>query len=440
VPLRLFAGLNAAIRRSFPERRIFIRTDTETRLVRMSSWAQVVTLGVGSLALGWTIFASAAVVMDSIGSGNVREQALRDRKNYELRLNELSALRDESAVEALQAQERFNLALANVSQMQSALLVSEERRRELEKGIEVLQANLRTAISDRDEAREVSAALEARLEGGTGPADPMTVIANTEATLEVVTDTLADLASERDDVVKSAAEAEAYAETLIQEAKLQQEKNDRIFAQLEDAVSISVEPLDKMFAAAGMNVDDVLATVRKGYSGQGGPWTPITLATSGSAGADPESLRANGILEQLDRMNMYRIAAEQAPFTLPLKTGFRYTSGFGYRWGRLHEGIDMAGAHGSPIYVTADGVVTHAGWENGYGNMVEVRHAFGLVTRYGHLSAIHVAEGESVSRGELIGDMGNTGRSTGTHLHYEIRVDGSAINPMIFIKAANNVF
>jgi murein DD-endopeptidase MepM/ murein hydrolase activator NlpD len=156
--------------------------------------------------------------------------------------------------------------------------------------------------------------------------------------------------------------------------------------------------------------------------------------------ADPESLRANSVLEQLDRMNMYRIAAEQAPFSMPLKTSFRYTSPFGYRWGRAHEGIDMAGAYASPVYATADGVVVKAGVESGYGNLVRIKHACGLETRYGHLSGFHVEEGQRVSRGELIGDMGNTGRSTGTHLHYEIRVDGSAINPMIFIKAANNVF
>ncbi|MEO8530115.1 MAG: M23 family metallopeptidase [Deltaproteobacteria bacterium] len=436
---RWLAAFNDSVKRSFPERRIFIRTDTDTKMVRLTSFAQMLTLGVGSLALGWTIFSSAAVVMDSIGSGNVREQALRDRANYEVRLNELSDLRDERAAEALEAQNRFNLALANVSQMQSALLASEERRRELEKGIEVVQSNLRDVITDRDAARVAATQLQARIDGAGSVSDPLTVIANNDATLDVMTDTLVGIAEERDTLAKSAAESEAYAETLVQEAKLMQEKNDRIFSQLEDAVTISVQPLDKMFAAAGMNVDDVLATVRKGYSGTGGPWNPITLSTMGDA-ADPESLRANGVLEQLDRMNMYRIAAEKAPFSMPLKTSFRYTSPFGYRWGRAHEGMDMAGAYASPVYATADGVVVKAGVESGYGNLIRIKHAFGIETRYGHLSGFHVTEGQRVSRGDLIGDMGNTGRSTGTHLHYEIRVDGSAINPMIFIKAASNVF
>jgi len=107
---------------------------------------------------------------------------------------------------------------------------------------------------------------------------------------------------------------------------------------------------------------------------------------------------------------------------------------------RMHDGEDMAGAYGSPIYAPADGTVVYAGWMSGYGRLIEIRHGFGIHTRYGHLSQIRVHVGERVSRGQRIGDMGNSGRSTGTHLHYEVRVDGKPVNPMIFIRAANNVF
>jgi murein DD-endopeptidase MepM/ murein hydrolase activator NlpD len=92
------------------------------------------------------------------------------------------------------------------------------------------------------------------------------------------------------------------------------------------------------------------------------------------------------------------------------------------------------------VKVPADGTVVEAGWENGYGLMVKVQHEFGVSTVYGHLSKIRVKVGQKVSRGELIADSGNTGRSTGPHLHYEIRVGGAPINPMTFIKAAQNVF
>ena len=106
----------------------------------------------------------------------------------------------------------------------------------------------------------------------------------------------------------------------------------------------------------------------------------------------------------------------------------------------MHNGTDFAAPHGTPIYSTADGVVTKAGWGSGYGRVIYIKHDFGIETRYAHLSRIRVKVGERVSRGQRIGDMGNTGRSTGTHLHYEVRVNGKAVNPMIYIKAANNVF
>jgi murein DD-endopeptidase MepM/ murein hydrolase activator NlpD len=214
---------------------------------------------------------------------------------------------------------------------------------------------------------------------------------------------------------------------------------------LEEALTVSVEPLSKMFEDAGLSPDALLDQVRKGYSGQGGPLTPIVLSTKGQQ-PSAEEIRANAILAGLDEMNMYRIAAFKAPFTMPVRTAVRYTSGFGGRNDpmgrgyRQHEGQDFAGAYGSPIYATADGVVTYANWENGYGRLIKIKHAFGIETRYAHLAQIRVDVGQKVSRGDLIGDMGNSGRSTGTHLHYEIRIGGSAVNPMTFIKAAKNVF
>jgi murein DD-endopeptidase MepM/ murein hydrolase activator NlpD len=185
--------------------------------------------------------------------------------------------------------------------------------------------------------------------------------------------------------------------------------------------------------------------LRRGYTGQGGPLTPLTISSKGR-GPDPDSLRANQILERLDLVNLYRIAVEKTPFAEPVRGSFRHTSGFGSRRDpktgrtRMHEGTDFAASHGTPIYATADGVVTHAGWQGGYGRLIKIRHEFGIETRYAHLSNIRVQSGQRVSRGDRIGDMGNTGRSTGTHLHYEVRIGGRPINPMTYIKAARDVF
>jgi murein DD-endopeptidase MepM/ murein hydrolase activator NlpD len=113
-----------------------------------------------------------------------------------------------------------------------------------------------------------------------------------------------------------------------------------------------------------------------------------------------------------------------------------FTSGFGYRWGRMHKGIDIAAPVGTPVVAAASGVVESAGWnEGGYGNLVEVRHPDGSLTIYAHNSRIATRVGAVVNQGELIAQMGSTGRSTGPHTHFEIRPRGSgAVNPMFFLS------
>lgn len=111
----------------------------------------------------------------------------------------------------------------------------------------------------------------------------------------------------------------------------------------------------------------------------------------------------------------------------------RMTSGFGYRWGRLHKGIDLGGNVGDPIAAARAGTVVFAGSQGAYGNLVLVDHGDGVVTAYAHQSQMLVSVGQSVARGELIGQVGNTGRSTGPHLHFEIRVNGAAVDPVQYL-------
>ncbi len=114
------------------------------------------------------------------------------------------------------------------------------------------------------------------------------------------------------------------------------------------------------------------------------------------------------------------------------------TSGFGWRWGRVHQGIDIAAPTGTPILAAATGTVDFAGWnDGGYGNMVDIRHDDGTITRYGHLSAVYVKTGQPVNQAQVIAAMGSTGFSTGPHLHFEIRPGGGrAVDPMSFFASA----
>lgn len=438
---RLAIKLHSLLERHFPERRVFLKSDNDTRFIRLSSETQIAAVAGVAVIVGWTAVATAILLMDSIGSGNFREQAKRDQATYQERLNILSAERNARAQEALAAQDRFNAALKQISAMQSELLASENRRRELETGIEVIQTTLRATMKQREEARSELASVQVEADDGEMY---VTALATPEQ-MTFMTEALARTAQERDQIAVNAKDALDQRDELELEIQLMQERSDEIFRQLEEAMVISVEPLDKMFRQAGMPTDRIIEEVRRGYSGMGGPLTPISFSTRGED-LTPDEIRANVLLQQMDQLNLYRLAAEKAPFANPVKSVVRFTSGYGTRRDpktggrRMHNGVDFAGAQGTDIFATADGVVTHAGWQSGFGRLVRIRHAFGIETLYAHNTKIRVKVGQRVSRGDHIADMGSTGRSTGTHLHYEVRVNGKPVNPMTYIKAARNVF
>ena len=102
---------------------------------------------------------------------------------------------------------------------------------------------------------------------------------------------------------------------------------------------------------------------------------------------------------------------------------------------RMHKGVDLAAPVGTPVYAPADGVVSRASWFSSYGLYISVEHGGEMQTRYGHLSRLNVAEGQTVHKGDVIGFVGSTGRSTGPHLHYEVRVDGEAVNPIPYMQS-----
>lgn len=170
----------------------------------------------------------------------------------------------------------------------------------------------------------------------------------------------------------------------------------------------------------------------------GGPYEPVDT-TAVKAAPDPAFRSLFQSWKRLDQLQQGIVAI---PSQKPVDV-VDFTSGFGVRsdpfrgGAAMHAGVDIRGAHGTPIYATADGMVGRAGRAAGYGNLVELEHGRGIQTRYGHLSSIAVQPGQRVKRGQLIARMGSTGRSTGTHLHYEVRLDGSAVNPMPFLQSSN---
>jgi len=169
----------------------------------------------------------------------------------------------------------------------------------------------------------------------------------------------------------------------------------------------------------------------KAGDGRGGPF---------DGSADPTFKQLFTSWKKLDNLASGAIAV---PSDKPVKTA-AFTSGYGVRSdpfrgsAAMHPGIDLAGPYGTPIYATADGTVLRAGWNSGgYGNLIEIDHGRGIATRYGHLSQVLVQAGAHITRGQLIARMGSTGRSTGSHLHYEVRIEGRPVNPIPFMKSTD---
>ncbi len=170
----------------------------------------------------------------------------------------------------------------------------------------------------------------------------------------------------------------------------------------------------------------------------GGPFIPA-MAGDAQDIADLRDLAAT-----LARMRALETGLASMPSGRPTQAPME-TSSYGYRrdpfngLAAFHAGIDFRGTYGQPILSAADGRVSYVGVRNGYGNVVEIEHGRGFMTRYAHLSGFRTRVGESVARGQEVGRMGSTGRSTGTHLHFEVRVNGAAVDPRPFLEARQDV-
>ncbi|WP_448659965.1 M23 family metallopeptidase [Sphingomonas sp. CJ99] len=192
----------------------------------------------------------------------------------------------------------------------------------------------------------------------------------------------------------------------------------------------------------GLNPDR-LTPVR---GAMGGPFEPVDEAAAdaavpaGTVAAGEADAQFRSLFSSWKKLDSLEQAVIAVPSAQPVEN-LTLTSTFGVRsdpfrgTAAMHAGIDIPGPVGTPIYATADGIVGRSGRYGGYGNLVEINHGRGIETRYGHLSKIMVAPNSRVRRGQIIGLMGSTGRSTGSHLHYEVRIDGRAVNPVPYLQA-----
>ncbi|MBU6269465.1 MAG: M23 family metallopeptidase [Sphingomonadales bacterium] len=188
----------------------------------------------------------------------------------------------------------------------------------------------------------------------------------------------------------------------------------------------------------GLDPRMMLASMDRGEA-MGGPFIPMATSADGSLDARFERLGLS-----LARMSALQSGLQRLPQVLPASLDY-ISSGFGYRSdpfthsGAFHPGLDFRGPKGAPIYAAAKGRVSFVGQRSGYGNCVEIDHGNGLITRYAHMSGFRTTVGRQVGGGEQIGLIGSTGRSTGPHLHFEVRINDRPVNPRPFLEARNHV-
>jgi murein DD-endopeptidase MepM/ murein hydrolase activator NlpD len=198
-----------------------------------------------------------------------------------------------------------------------------------------------------------------------------------------------------------------------------------------------IRTLDRLLAKTGLDVQQLVAQASPGSGtlseGEGGPLVPVL-------GRDLDRAVERESMAELGRLRRMESVLAAMPIAAPMGE-YKLNSGFGYRRdpfrkrGAMHTGLDFGGPRNAPVVATAAGTVVEAGRAGAYGIMVVVDHGMGIETRYAHLSRTLVRVGEQVTLGKKVGLMGRTGRATGPHLHYEIRVDGRPLNPKPFLEA-----
>lgn len=366
----------ARLRSWFPEREFFMRAEGHVRFIRISSRLQLrAAAGLGALVLAWVVTMAWAGAASLVASWHHDDLLSRE-------------------AQVASAESRVAAYRANIGKVADDIA----RRQAF------IETMVKTHVGD----------LPADAQAGETVSDSSGEAAKTVAKVSAAIPEAAPLA-------RTEARQLAFVERLTRLA-------DRRSAAAEAAIR-----------KLGLNPARMLASLDD-RSAEGGPAFALTTSADGSI--DPRFERL-GL--SLARMDALRRGLEGIPQVLPaslqyISSGFGFRANpFGGRGGEFHPGLDFKGPYGAPIYAAARGRVSFVGQRSGYGNCVEIDHGNGLVTRYAHMSAFRTRIGTPVAAGQLIGQIGNTGRSTGPHLHFEVRINDVAVNPRPFLEAAPHV-
>lgn len=490
---RNLSRLGLFLRRAFPERQIILRSGERLRSLRLSTASQVALVAAGLAVGGWVTYSSYFVIDHDRIVAAKETEINRARAAYKGLLAQVSVYKERigSITSSLERNHAHIVSLVDqntslderLATMREELASTAEEKERIEKQsadlageIKKLKTEIASAARQGDEPAVAGAGAAAATSGvelAAVEVDPGDVVGLRRAradreredlyaqlqmlesdlgrspTTEIVATDLDGIEVELRRVILQRDLAQAERDGLTKrigdlEKQLAEMENTQLalFTRFSELASDKIGEVEKSLARTGIDLPALVEKANRRY-GQGGPFVPGDALRERET---PLTRSLDRVSLRLDHLDTLGRVARQLPLTAPLAEDFRITSTFGPRRdpvnGRsaVHEGLDLVSKYKSQIMVTAPGKVVYAGWRGRYGRMVEIDHGMGIRTRYAHLAKITVRKGQRVDRGDEVGLLGNSGRSTGAHLHYEVLVDGEPQDPMKFIKAGSDVF
>lgn len=427
-----FDRFKAKVREYFPERQFVLRTEGRVSFVRLSPRFQMAAVAVAALMGGWATFATVNYVLFDRIIETKEKQIANTRLAYKSLLDEVATY-----------QKKFSSVTQDLEANHGVIVGLVEQNANLQQSLRAVEGQLEAAEKDRERILEARETLKNSL---SSLKDRMHFLNNNNFALKEnltsIEENLQTVAAERDRALREGRELKRHKEALETRLAEIQETEKGTIQRLMDHTMTYIDSMEKVVELAGLDVNRLL----DGDEGEnmGGPFVEIK--------AEPDHLPGAQLKNSLDSLEarLERTAALQGlmrrlPLAAPMDA-FNLSSGFGKRrdpinkrWA-MHYGLDLLGPHKAPIYATAPGKVIFSGWKDKYGRLVEIDHGAGIISRYGHLDKALVKEGQTVDFHDKIGLLGNTGRTTGMHLHYEVSFNGKPKNPLNFIKAGRHVF
>ncbi|RUW44526.1 M23 family metallopeptidase [bacterium M00.F.Ca.ET.141.01.1.1] len=426
-------GQSAVFGRRKEPHTVIIARGNEIRHFTVRPWlAAFIGSALAAIAIGYLLATSYLVLRDDLIGATTARQA-RMQQAYEDRISALRAQVDRITSRQLLDQQLMETKVSELLQRQTQL---SQRHGRLGPLLQRAENDAGTVPAD-DPAAAAKTDKRAEVTGSINQPAQTYAVASLGADLGTADTRPFSLWSTRTDPLPSDSAADRADKLFVSiNQSLKSIENEQLsrISTLADNAYKSADAIQQALQAAGLPVDSDFG---KNESDVGGPLIPLDSSMIFDS-------KVKELDEALDTLDQLKKEARRLPLANPAP-GHSVTSPFGVRTdpllgtAALHSGMDFRAPIGMAARVTAPGVVTKAGWNGGYGRMVEIDHGNGFATRYGHLSEIDVTVGEKVDAGAIIGKTGSSGRSTGPHLHYEVRHNGEAIDPLRFLTVGRKV-